>query len=565
METLRQTEPPREQGALEIARFIDMVNIPLFGVNLAGAVNEWNQSISRLTGYAREEILGKDFAVTMLAEESRTEFRTRLKRTFEGAENNLMQVPLCHRNGAKIIVLFSYTLRHGASGLRVGAIGTGLVITELIQKYEALESQLEDSISERDNAYAELSHIAGIQRQFLTDMNHRLFTPMNSLFGFIDLLRGQYFGKLNARQMDYLTQMASSGQKLLSLLKELLADSRNSAREKSLWSSRSRIRPGHLFRAAYMTIADRCDKKGIALHLDIDPDLPAISADFVKSQQVVMNLLECVVERSDAGGRVRIAVARENDFQVRCRISTAGIATDTLVKRSPESSVAFSGEADSDYVFGDGLSALRSQIRVFGGELGVEGLADSGTVFWFTLGMCENRAEGKENALAGNQTEQQSAVAGRRRILVAEDNEANLLMISALLRTRGYEAEIARNGKEAFEKAQESKPDLILMDIRMPVMDGLEATRRLRALPEFANSPIVAVTAGVDPWSWEQLLDAGCNERLAKPIVSSELFSLLRRYVGEGKAGFAPRLLNSPGAGAGFPSISCLQMQSETK
>lgn len=118
-----------------------------------------------------------------------------------------------------------------------------------------------------------------------------------------------------------------------------------------------------------------------------------------------------------------------------------------------------------------------------------------------------------------------------RRILVAEDNEVNLKVITDMLSIHSHQVVVAKNGLEAIEMAKKHKPELIFMDIRMPVMDGLEATQRLRAMPEFANTPIICLTAttGVGPKKLHVV--KGCTEHLAKPVQTKELFAILKKYL----------------------------------
>ncbi len=119
------------------------------------------------------------------------------------------------------------------------------------------------------------------------------------------------------------------------------------------------------------------------------------------------------------------------------------------------------------------------------------------------------------------------------RILVAEDNEVNLALILDMLSIQGHEVTVARNGQEAIDLAQSHRPELILMDIKMPVMGGLEAMRRLRAIPEFAQTPIIALTASTGSEAEDLQVAAGCTEHLAKPIQTKELFEVLDRYLGK--------------------------------
>ena len=119
------------------------------------------------------------------------------------------------------------------------------------------------------------------------------------------------------------------------------------------------------------------------------------------------------------------------------------------------------------------------------------------------------------------------------RILVVEDNEVNLALILAMLSNQGHEVTVARNGQEAIDLAQSHRPELILMDIKMPVMGGLEAMRRLRAIPEFAQTPIIALTASTGSEAEDLQVAAGCTEHLAKPIQIKKLFEVLDRYLGK--------------------------------
>ena len=133
---------------------------------------------------------------------------------------------------------------------------------------------------------------------------------------------------------------------------------------------------------------------------------------------------------------------------------------------------------------------------------------------------------------ADTRTEESSEkVSEGHRILVAEDNTNNLLMILDMLSIKNHTVFVARNGQEAVDLAKSERPELILMDIRMPVMNGLEATEQLRKLPEFADTPIIALTASTGPDFWNKQIETGCTEHLAKPIQSADLFATLDRYL----------------------------------
>ena len=186
---------------------------------------------------------------------------------------------------------------------------------------------------------------------------------------------------------------------------------------------------------------------------------------------------------------------------------------------------------------GIGLALTRRLVELHGGTIGVESRIGQGSTFQVILPK-RGVPTSARHAPTVDLAQSESYPSGRR-ILVVEDNEVNLALILDMLSVHGHATTIARNGQEAVEQARQVKPELIFMDVRMPVMDGLQATRAIREMPEFADLPIIALTASTGPEAETRHLESGMTEHLAKPIQAEEMFAVLRKYLGSGGPGGA--------------------------
>ena len=364
--------------------------------------------------------------------------------------------------------------------------------------------------------------------QFLSSMSHELRTPLNAILGFGDLLAGQHFGKLNDKQLDYVKQIDNSGRHLLDLISDLLDVAKIDAGKMEL--TIEECLPDECFSNVLRMIEPQLKEKNIKLKTVVDPSVKRIFCDIRKVKQIMVNLLTNAIKYSPEGGAIKINVMKETDV-VKIEVTDSGLG---ISKEYHEK--IFSEFLQVDRVrdealggTGIGLALTRRLVELHGGDIGVHSEENKGSVFWFTLPDREPSASGK--TIKGDVVEKVIDYPTGHRILVVEDNEVNLTMVIEMLSIYEHEVFVARNGKEAIDLALSSHPELILMDIRMPVLDGLEATKKLKNMEETSHIPIIALTASVGDESVEKCMSAGCQDHLAKPIRSKELLDMLKLYL----------------------------------
>lgn len=419
-------------------------------------------------------------------------------------------------------------------------------VTEQVHAEAQLESErqsLEETVKRRtfqvtqtvqrlQDANLRLESANRHKSRFLSSMSHELRTPLNAILGFADLLRGQFFGTLNEKQLAYVNQLEASGKHLLALINDLLDMAKIDAGAMEVVMER--FAPRDCIDATLNMLSAGFRRKQIETVADIDPALHVVIGDLRKCKQVMLNLLSNALKYTAEAGKVTVTAGTDKDGSVRITVSDTGIGIEPEEREKIFSEFHQANRTRDEQLGGTGigLALTRRLVELHGGKIGVESELGNGSTFWFTLSQPtdSNSCAFRTYEETPDATSAKSAL-GDYRILVAEDNEVNLTMLLDMLKARGYSAIVARNGQEAVDLAEKHEPDLILMDIRMPVMDGLEATMRIRSLPATADTPIVALTASAGSDSEERCLAAGCTAHLPKPIQTRELFELLRRYL----------------------------------
>ncbi|MEI8167406.1 MAG: ATP-binding protein, partial [Chloroflexales bacterium] len=428
----------------------------------------------------------------------------------------------------------------------------------LTEERNSLAHRVEARTADLSRANIELLRAVRTKDAFLANMSHELRTPLNAILALSEGLLEQFRGPLNVRQQEALRNIESSGRHLLALINDIL--------------DLSKVESGHMeLQFDLMVIADVCEaslvfvkelalKKQIRLEFQLSEQRALVQADPKRLKQILVNLLSNAVKFTELGGMVSLAVTTDAEAGI-----IRFVVADTGIGISPEgmerlfqpfiqldSSLSRQHEGT-----GLGLALVRRLVELHGGSIALESALGKGSRFTIALpypppalaatkrnpallggtgGLSVRSGLVIEHAVTAAHNARQSHTRNtppptKARILLAEDNEINIIAIGDYLRDRGYTVVVAHNGREALDMVDAVCPDLILMDIQMPELDGIEATRHLRAMPNYAATPIIALTALAMPGDRERCLAAGASEYMTKPVSLKGLVATIQHLL----------------------------------
>jgi len=394
-----------------------------------------------------------------------------------------------------------------------------------LEQLAAIERDRKEAAAARETALAEAVALARQRSQFLAQMSHELRTPLNAIIGYAHLLERDR-QNLTERQAAGLATINESGQHLLTLINSILDLARVEAGKMTL--TPTAVNLGTFLQVMANIIRVKADEKGLAFSYELAPGLPAaVTVDETRLRQVLLNLLGNAVKFTDSG-KVSLRVlpapptgvpdGQNGDATARLRFEVAdsGIGmTAQQLGRIFQPFEQVSSAQRREGGTGLGLAISQELVRLMGGKIAVTSEPGKGSTFWFDITVPVSSA-------APAPVETQETLVGyegeRKRLLVVDDMPRNRAILLDLLQEAGFIVAAATNGLECLVLLDTFKPDLILMDVMMPVMDGNEATRRIRQMPAWAGIPIVAVTASASAEDERKSRDAGANAFLAKPV-----------------------------------------------
>jgi PAS domain S-box-containing protein len=416
---------------------------------------------------------------------------------------------------------------------------------EIQQLNSDLEVRVIERTSDLSQMNAELGRALRTKDEFLSTMSHELRTPLNSVLSFTEILLEQYAGPLNERQTRSLQHIDTSGRHLLSLINDILDLSKIEAGRMDLFFEPCLV--SDICESSLLFIRELAIKQGLHVSFASNNNYAMMKADAKRMKQMLVNLLSNAVKFTPTGGQIHLEVeadAAQDLVRFIVEDSEVGITPEDMTRLFTPFTQLDSSLTRKHEGTGLGLALVRRLADLHGGSVHVESSGfGKGSRFTITLPWLHSESESLADiTLFPAQTEviipvqivgEQQIYAHRDAlILLAEDNDTTISAISDYLHDHHCRVVVARNGVEAIDRAVESSPDLILMDIQMPEMDGLEATRRLRAMPACATTPIIALTALAMPDDRDRCLEAGANEYLSKPLNLHRLVGLIDRLLG---------------------------------
>ena len=488
----------------------------------AGIITDVNKQMEALTGCTRDELIGAPFK-NYFTDPERAE--AGIKQVLREKKVTNYELTACARDGKTTVVSYNATTFYDRDRKLQGVFAAARDVTERKLLDHAIEEQNVEL--KRARAAAEKANLA--KSDFLSSMSHELRSPLNAILGFAQLIKSDSPPPTSS-QTESIDQILHGGWYLLELINEILDLAQIESGRLAL--SREPTSLTEVMFECQAMIEPQAQKRGLKMTFPVF-DVPCfVDADRTRLKQVLINLLSNAIKYNQPNGAVVVDVDRVKGTPERVRVSVkdsgAGLPPDMLLQLFQPFN-RLGQERNAEEGTGIGLVMSKRLVELMGGEIGVESTVGFGSVFWFELNSTAAPKLAVERAgPTANPETQVPRGAPLRTLLYVEDNPANLKLIEQLIaRRKDMRLLTARDGDLGIQLARDNHPEVILMDINLPGISGIEALRILRADPATAHIPIVALSANAMPRDIEKGLQAGFFRYLTKPIKVDEFMQTL--------------------------------------
>lgn len=520
----KQIEQNLEDSEAYARLLFDAAPDPVFVTEFNGTMVDANQFFEIQHQIKREDLKGKhisELGIFPLEElEKANQYMMGV-----ATGNNIPSVELkfnAPHNNLHTLELHSYSIE--SNGVKL-ILSTSRDITAHKKLEEALKL-----------ANAEMENALKVKDEFLANMSHELRTPLNAILGISESLEEQIIGPLNDKQFKYVGVIKESGKHLLELINDILDISKIEAGRMEL--TFHPIGVEKLCQASLRMIKELAQKKKIQVSFKVQGDVTTIMGDERRLKQVLVNLLSNAVKFTEEGKKVGLEVVgypENNEVTFSVWDTGIGIAQEDLKYLFKPFVQLDAGLAREYQGTGLGLALVAQMVRLHGGLVGANSEPNKGSTFTITLPWQPEEQKTPVKVTAELVLPNQKSEEKRKgRVLLVEDTDIIIALIKDYLTYKGYEVIVANNGREGILLAKEEQPDIILMDVMMPIMDGVEATKQIRAEKKIKQPPIIALTALAMQGDRERCLEAGMTDYMSKPVKLNELIEIIEKYIAQG-------------------------------
>jgi PAS domain S-box-containing protein len=519
----KQAEKALQKSEAKFKRIFASNIVGMVFATFDGKINDANDRFLEMIGYNQEDLQSGILTCdTITAIEYKESDRNNFKQLLETGTVKPWEKELIRKDGSGVFILVAGSSLTGEKNEFVA------IILDINEQKKA-QMQLQTMNKQLISVNAELARITKLKDEFLANMSHELRTPLNAILGMSEGMQEEVFGGINPQQSKAMNTIEKSAKHLLALINDILDLSKIEAGKLALQIETIAVQ--NICENSMILVNQMAQKKSIEIGYKIDDNINYIQADERRIEQILINLLSNAVKFTPNSGKVTLEVKlKAEQILFIVKDTGIGIAPENINKLF-ESFVQIDSSLNRQYTgTGLGLALVRTLTELHSGIVTVESELGKGSCFTVALPYQKKLelqpADIKLQTISEPKKPQIAPL-----ILLVEDQETNTQTIADYLITRGYRLITANNGEIGVNLAEQEKPNLIIMDICMPIMDGLETTKRIRQTPAIAHTPIIALTARAMSEDEEKCFVAGVNKYLTKPVQLKQLVNVIEQLL----------------------------------